>query len=257
MGMGTVIGPAIGGLLSGYALSLPLFIGAGISFIAFILILTILPESLEKVLASEQTRLSFPDFIRTSISKHGGLVLLLIFIASLSQTGLQGITGLYMVDKFSMNSTQVGIVWMALASVLVIAQGILIGFFTDKIPEKALIKAGLFGGAGCLFGITLTRGFVSILLVLSLFALSASLTVPTLNSNLSKVGEANKGALMGMASTVRSLSKVVGALLLGYLYEKNIELPYIKWSVGRFNRCGALFHMERRKETNIGLLSIL
>lgn len=116
---------------------------------------------------------------------------------------------------------------MALAAVLVIAQGVLVGFLADRIQEKTLIGIGLISGAACLLAMTLTRGFVSVIVVLCLFALTVALTVPTLNASLSKVAVDNKGALMGMASTVRSLSKVVGPLLFGYLYEINIELPYI------------------------------
>lgn len=92
MSIGTVIGPVIGGVLSEYFLSLPFFVGAGISLVAFTLILTALPESMDKV-SSEKAKLPIPDFIRQSISKHAMIVLLLIFIASLCQTGLQGITG--------------------------------------------------------------------------------------------------------------------------------------------------------------------
>lgn len=227
MSIGTVIGPVIGGDLSGHSLALPFFVGAGISLIAFILILTILPESLTKEQKPENERQSSLLFLRDTLGKHAWTVLILIFIASFCQTGLQGITGLYMVDKFSLNSTQVGIVWMALAAVLVVAQGVLVGYLAERFQEKKLIGIGLISGASCLFAMTLTRGFVSVIVVLCLFALTVALTVPTLNASLSKVADNNKGALMGIASTVRSLSKVVGPLLFGYLYEVNIELPYI------------------------------
>ncbi|MGO0943657.1 hypothetical protein ACTPD5_20590, partial [Clostridioides difficile] len=40
--------PSLGGILAGYSLALPFFTGAGISFIAFLLILTLLPESIER-----------------------------------------------------------------------------------------------------------------------------------------------------------------------------------------------------------------
>src|SRR5512134_2339745 len=45
MGVGIVIGPLLGGFLSADSLSLPFFIGAGLAFAAFILVIMILPES--------------------------------------------------------------------------------------------------------------------------------------------------------------------------------------------------------------------
>ena len=230
MSVGTVIGPVIGGVLSGYSLSLPFFVGGGIAFVAFLLILVMLPESLTRVHKSEHQRFAI-SALQSILTSRAGMVLVLIFIASFCQTGLQGITGLYVVDKFGLNPRQVGFLWMALAGVLVIGQGFLLGPLSNRISEKILICTGLAGGAVCLFAMTLTGGYISVLIVLCAFALTVALTVPTLNASLSKATDQNKGALMGMASTVRSLSKVVGPLLFGYMYEASIELPYVGGAV--------------------------
>lgn len=48
MGVGIMLGSLFGGILAGYSLALPFFTGAGISFIAFLLIVTVLPESIER-----------------------------------------------------------------------------------------------------------------------------------------------------------------------------------------------------------------
>ena len=48
MSIGVMLGPLFGGILAGYSLALPFFTGAGISFIAFLLIVTVLPESIER-----------------------------------------------------------------------------------------------------------------------------------------------------------------------------------------------------------------
>lgn len=226
MSVGTVIGPVIGGVLSGVSLSLPFFVGGGIALIAFLLILLMLPESLTRVHEADHKTFALSSLYRI-FKSHAGMVLILIFIASFCQTGLQGITGLYVVDKFALNPSQVGFLWMALAGVLVIGQGFLLGLLSGKVSEKILICTGLAGGAICLFAMTMTSGYTSVLTVLCLFALNVALTVPTLNASLSNVSAQNKGALMGMSSTIRSLSKVVGPLLFGYMYEASIELPYM------------------------------
>ena len=231
MSTGTVVGPLIGGTLSGISIALPFFVGAAVSFAAFILILTILPESLAEKTGGRRGRNVARRSYRGMLGGQVRFILSLIFIASFCQTGLQGITGLYVVDKFSLSSAQVGVVWMSLAAVLVIAQGVLVGRLAGLVPEKLLIAAGLGGGAVCLLAVTMTRGFGSIMVVLCLFALTAALTVPTLNAGLANTAGINKGALMGLASTVRSLSKVVGPLLFGYLYEMKMELPYIGGSI--------------------------
>ena len=227
MSVGVMMGPLLGGILAGYSLALPFFTGAGISFIAFLLILTLLPESIERSGLTEKRKpFDFSD-LKSKIFGSAGMVLILIFVVHFCQTGLQGITGLYVVDKFGFSTKQVGVIWMALAGILIVVQGFLTGPLAKKIGEKRLILIGMFCKALVAFAMVLTTGFVSVLVVFGLFAVSSAITVPTLNATLSKTDNQHKGTLMGFASTAGNLSKVIAPLLTGYLYESNIELPYI------------------------------
>jgi DHA1 family multidrug resistance protein-like MFS transporter len=237
MSVGVMIGPLLGGVLAGYSLALPFFTGAGISFIAFILIVTLLPESIERSAQPHKRKsLDFSN-LRSMVLGPAGIILILIFVVHFCQTGLQGITGLYFVDKFGFTTGQAGIVWMVLAVVLILVQTFLTGPLERKTGDKLLILIGVFGKALVAFAMILTSGFVSVLVVFSLFAVSFAITAPTLNASLSKVANQQKGTLMGFAGTAGNLSKVVAPLLAGYLYESNIELPYI--SMGAIALIGA------------------
>lgn len=231
MSVGVMLGPLLGGVLAGYSLALPFFTGAGISFIAFILIITLLPESIERSVQSHKKESFDFSYLRSMVLGPAGIILMIVFVVHFCQTGLQGITGLYVVDKFGFTTRQVGVVWMVLAGVLIVVQGFLTGPLEKKAGEKRLILIGVFSKALVSFAMVLTSGFVSVLVVFSLFAVSSAITVPTLNASLSKVANEHKGTLMGFASTAGNLSKVVAPLLAGYLYESNIELPYIVMGV--------------------------
>ena len=206
---------------------LPFFTGAGISFIAFLLIVTVLPESIERS-GYPHKKDSF-DFLalKSMLLGPAGVILILIFIVNFCQTGLQGITGLYVVDKFGFTTGQVGVVWMVVAGVLIVVQGFFTGPLENKTGDKLLILIGIFCKAMVAFAMVLTSGFISVLVIFGLFAVSSALTVPTLNASLSKEANQRKGILMGFASTAGNLSKVIAPLLAGYLYERSIELPYI------------------------------
>ncbi|WP_167624388.1 MFS transporter [Flavonifractor plautii] len=227
MSVGVMLGPLFGGILAGYSLALPFFTGAGISFIAFLLIVTVLPESIERS-GYPHKKDSF-DFLalKSMLLGPAGVILILIFIVNFCQTGLQGITGLYVVDKFGFTTGQVGVVWMVVAGVLIVVQGFFTGPLENKTGDKLLILIGIFCKAMVAFAMVLTSGFISVLVIFGLFAVSSALTVPTLNASLSKEANQRKGILMGFASTAGNLSKVIAPLLAGYLYERSIELPYI------------------------------
>jgi len=226
MGVGVVLGPLAGGLLSENSLSLPFFVGAGLALVAFLLVVFVLPES-HRPQAGAASRAAFraADLRRTLLSP-AGVLLLLVFILSFGLTSFQGITGLYVVDKFGFGTRQVGAIWMVMGAVMILGQGILVGPLTRRYGEPRMIFAGLAGGALGFAGLSLAVNFLTTLLALGLFTLALTLSGPALNAYIASFGGERQGALMGLNSAAGSLGKVGGPLWAGYLYEVNIEYPY-------------------------------
>lgn len=227
MGIGVVAGPLLGGWLSTGSLSLPFFVGAGLAFVSFLLVIAILPESHAPRPSAEQTAPITRDGLRALFFSPAGILLLLIFIMSFGLTGFQGITGLYVVDKFDFTTTQVGAIWMIMGGMLIVVQGALIGPLTKKFGEMALIAAGLVGGALGFLGMSLAADYATTLLAVAVFTLALALTGPALNAAISAYAGERQGMLMGLNSAAGSLGKVAGPLWAGYLYEANIEYPYL------------------------------
>jgi DHA1 family multidrug resistance protein-like MFS transporter len=227
MGVGIVIGPLLGGFLSSDSLSLPFFIGAGLAFIAFLLVIAILPESrVSEPATATQARLTLTALRQTFLSPVG-ILLLLIFVMSFGLTSFQGITGLYVIDKFAFSTKQVGVIWMVMGGTLIVVQGILTGPITKRFGEAFLIRAGLVGGALGFIAMSIAVDYITTLLALGFFTLALALIGPTLNAYISRFAGAHQGTVMGLNSAATSLGRVIGPLWAGYLYEINIEFPYI------------------------------
>lgn len=238
MGIGIVIGPLMGGYLSAQGLSLPFFIGAGMAFVAFGLVISILPESGRKGNATEPQRPALPKekdrpwavFLpaaRQILLGPAGAVLLLIFVMSFGMANFQGIVGLYVVDRFAFDTRQVGSLWMVMGGVLIVGQGVLTGPLTRKLGELALIRIGLMGGVVGFVLMILAAGYLPTLLALGFFILALALMGPALNAYISRFGGERQGALMGLNSAATSMGRVLGPLLAGYLYETNLIYPYL------------------------------
>jgi len=228
MGVGVVIGPLLGGFLSSDALALPFFVGAGLAFLAFLLVIFVLPESHRpQTTAGAKGTLSMA-VIRQTFSGPSGVLLSLVFVMSFGLTSFQGIAGLYGVDKFAFSTQQVGGMWMVLGAVMIVAQGLLTGPMTRRFGELPVIGGGLAGGAAGFLGMSLAGGYGSTLLALGLFALAMALCGPVLNAAVSRFAGERQGTVMGMTSAANSLGRVIGPLWAGYLYDINIEYPY--WS---------------------------
>jgi MFS transporter, DHA1 family, multidrug resistance protein len=236
VGLGVILGPLLGGLLSTDSLSLPFFIGSALAFIALLLVIFLLPESRPASLRTKEGTPSYElptaprtrvldIYLRTLLSPAGTL-LLLVFIMSFGMTNFQGMIGLYVVDKFAFNTKQVGTVWMVMGFIMIIAQGFLVGPLTKKLGDLTLIRIGLLGGAIGFVLVALAVDYTTTLLALGFFILSLALIGPALNSYLSGFAGENQGTVMGMNSAANSLGRVVGPLWGGYLYDINIEYPF-------------------------------
>jgi DHA1 family multidrug resistance protein-like MFS transporter len=227
MGVGIVIGPLLGGFLSTDSLSLPFFIGAGLAFAAFVLVISILPESHTHLSATDnRTRLT-REALRQTFLSPVGILLLVILIMSFGLTSFQGITGLYVVDKFHFDTRQVGAIWMVMGGMLILVQGALTGPMTERFGEAFLIRAGLVGGALGFIAMSLAVNYATTLVALGFFTLALALIGPALNAYISRFAGERQGAVMGLNSAATSLGRVIGPLWAGYLYEVNIEFPYL------------------------------
>ncbi len=263
VGVGVILGPLMGGLLSTDSLSLPFFVGSGLAFLALLLVILLLPESKPassstgelvpfNTSASHLTDESAPpnrenpndkadsarsgathpprsrtrDIYLRVILSPAGILLLLIFIMSFGMTNFQGMIGLYVVDKFAFNTKQVGAIWMVMGIVLILVQGGLTGPLSKKLGELTLIRLGLFGGAIGFVLVALAFDYITTLLALGFFILTLALIGPALNSYISAFAGEHQGTVMGLNSAMTSLGRVVGPLWGGCIYDINIEYPF-------------------------------
>ena len=225
-GVGVVIGPLLGGLLSTNSLSFPFFIGAGLALIAFVLVITILPESRSQQSSSKQSGVSF-GILREIFVGPIGILLLLIFVMSFGLTAFQGITGLYVIDKFAFDTRQVGSIWMVMGATMIAVQGAFTGPLTRRLGEPLLIRIGLVGGSLGFLGMTRAVDYLTSLLALGAFTAALALIGPALNAHISTYAGERQGTIMGMNSAATSLGRVAGPLWAGYLYEIDIDYPFL------------------------------
>jgi MFS transporter, DHA1 family, multidrug resistance protein len=243
MGVGVVLGPLFGGLLSTGSLSLPFFIGAGMAFLALLLVFFFLPEShpaqARAGAGQAQGKKRVETFWRWAVLKpiflsQAGMLLLLIFIISFGMTNFQGIVGLYAIDQFNFDTRQVGAIWMVFGIVMIVSQGVLTGRLSKRFGEVNVIRAGLLIGTLGFFALLLVEGFVPFLLATGLFVLAIALIGPALNACISMFGGEHQGALMGLNTASASLGRVFGPLWAGFIFDINHTYPFISGGVVLF-----------------------
>lgn len=235
VGLGVVLGPLFGGLLSTDSLSLPFFVGSGLALLSLILVWFLLPESHppEERTATAEPRENFwrRDLLQGLLLGPVGMLMLLIFIIAFGMTNFQTVVGLYVVQRFAFDTRQVGAIWMVLGGVMIVSQGALTGWLTKKFGDLAVIKISMLLGAVGFGALLLANGFVPFLLATGFLILAIALIGPALNSHLSAYGGEHQGALMGLNTAFASLGRVAGPLWAGIIFDVNLYYPFVSGAV--------------------------
>jgi DHA1 family multidrug resistance protein-like MFS transporter len=231
MGLGMVLGPALGGILGSGSLSTPFFLTAAVCLVTLVLVLLFLPESLPQEARRRATVHIAPGAqVRAlwgELFGPLGVLLLMAFLVSFGLTNFQGIFGYYALKKFGYGTEEVGWILTVVGFVAALTQGLLTGPLTKRWGEAAVIKATLLASA-VTFGLLLVpNNLVSVLIATGLFTLPNALLRPAVISLTSKQAGTRQGAAMGLNNSFNSLGRVVGPVWAGFVFDIDYNLPYL------------------------------
>jgi DHA1 family tetracycline resistance protein-like MFS transporter len=223
---GFVLGPVLGGFLGEISPRAPFWFAAGLSGVAFLYGLLVLPESLapEKRMAFSWKRAN-PFGALKLLRSHTELFGLasVNFLLYFAHHVFSAVFVLYAGDRYGWGPWQVGLV-LALVGVLdMTVQGLLVGPAVKRFGDRAVMVFGLFGGAvgiACM-GLAPTGWlFAAAMIPNALWGLS----MPTLQSLMTRlVSESEQGQLQGANMSVASIAGVVSPLFFGAVYAATVQ----------------------------------
>lgn len=229
-GIGTIFGPALGGLLADLGLSAPFFFAAGMSLFSVVLIAAFLPESLDK---SNRVDRSSPAQLMDikawwhALSSPIGPLLVQAFIVMAGLTFFFGIFGLYALERFDYGTREVGVVFSVLGLMMALGQGLLVGPLTKRWGDIIIMKIGfLLSGAG-LLAMMLADRFWLLLVSTAFFSLANALVSPAVSALTSKRTRIEQGVTMGLNNAFGSLGRIFGPPLGGVVFDLDWRFPFI------------------------------
>ena len=231
MGVGMVLGPGIAGWLATYSLSAPFFLAAGLSLLALVFILLVLPESLPAEKRAQTIGgINGPQLkeLWRALFTPIGFLLVLAFLVSFGLTNFESVFGLYAYASYGYGPQQVGGLLTFIGLVSAIVQGGLTGPFTRRWGEVRVIKISLLGSAVGFALMVLADSFVGVLLTTGFFVTSNAMLRPSVSSLISRRATLGQGVAMGLNNAFMSLGRSVGPLWAGFIYDINLSYPY--WS---------------------------
>jgi MFS transporter, DHA1 family, tetracycline resistance protein len=230
-GLGFIFGPPFGGLLSRFGtergLEPNLFPGiaaAMLSAIALAVAFSALRESKPPDLQPRSGPLPHLDSqVWSMIFRHPLLpmvfgCLTLIIVAF---SGMEPIVTLHAANQFRFTPYELGMFFAFMGIVVAVVQGGLIGRITRTFGEPRTVVIGAASLALGLLIIPLIGQPGYLYAAALLIALGQGLCYPSLTSMVSKASPPEQmGSMLGISSSLGSLSRVIGPLLAGTLYDR-------------------------------------
>jgi DHA1 family tetracycline resistance protein-like MFS transporter len=223
-GLGFVFGPFIGGVLSGWGISVPFFFAATLTFANAIMLLFLLPETVTKDhparnTAGESFLLRLSQALKNS---QLSLVILMNFLLVTAFSIMTTVFALFTQYRFGYDVQHNGYLFFFIGVIAVIIQGGLFGKLANLFGEKSLLIVGslmlVFSLVALPFAGRQMFGLKGLLVNLFFLAVGNSLIVPSISSLASKSANAGEqGIALGASQSAASLARAVGPVIGGWL----------------------------------------
>jgi DHA1 family tetracycline resistance protein-like MFS transporter len=225
-GIGSLLGPSLGGLLATINDRVPFLVAAGLLLLTLLWGYVALPESLEhthRVATISLSELNPLQQLGSALRWTNVRWLLLAWFLYAFPVGmLQATATVFMKDSLGFNVTQAGLVITALGAVDILVQGVLVGWFLTKLGNIRLALMGLLlvSLSYLVIGSIAFLALPALLVTgIMLFAGAGSLVENAVRSLISQmVGRHEQGRASGATQSLQSLGWVIGPLLAGFLY---------------------------------------
>ncbi|CCN37795.1 putative TETRACYCLINE-EFFLUX TRANSPORTER [Vibrio nigripulchritudo SO65] len=219
--IGLVAGPALGGWLSQYSLTLPLYVLSIFPVIAWIFIKIRLPETQTNIVPPANTISFFDPRLRFPA--------IAMFICMFAVITAQIIIGFLVLDRIRDTAEETaqlsGIVLTITGITLVITQGML-----AKSQGNLLLKSCIIGPIAAVAGLCIVSVAHSALALIAgyvFMAFGLGLLFPTIQAiTANSVGKDEQGAAAGTISAVQGLSSILVPIIATVLYQSNQSFPY-------------------------------
>ncbi|MBI2429515.1 MAG: MFS transporter [Ignavibacteriales bacterium] len=227
-GIGFILGPLVGGILSTVSHAFPFYAAGTMALINGIVAFFVLEESNH---SRNTTKLTYNPIrpLVTAYRSHSIRALYFIwFLFCMSFVIVQSIFALFAQQVFGFGSFETGIFFTTIGVIIAVNQLVLLNkFWTKRFSEKQLETIMLsFVIVGLLSMATekIALYYISFLLI---GTSQAIMRIVMSNQAISKADPIKKGEIMGIMASMMTAAMVIGPILGGYLFEMKTWLPFI------------------------------
>ncbi|MFN2432675.1 MAG: MFS transporter [Gemmatimonadota bacterium] len=228
-GMGFVVGPALGAVLSRWGFAVPGFVAAGLCAANFLVALRWLPESLPRERRRPVRGRSAAGAPRWRWS-GARPVLAILFLSTAAFSVLYPVFPLFVDQRFGFGPLEAGILFSVVGLVAAAIQGGALGRLARRVGERRLLASGvaLMGIGLALLPLATSVGGLAA--ALAPVAFGFAVTTPLAQTFLSRLApEEEQGGSLGAGHAAASLARACGPLAGGWLFQ-HLGAPAPFWA---------------------------
>jgi multidrug resistance protein len=226
-GMGFIFGPAIGGVLSHFGPAVPMWSASALCGTNLVAAWWLLPES-RSAGGQRQGIGRIEAFRRAFADRRLILLLALYFIVTAAFSAFEATFALFSERQFGYTAATIGYLFAFIGTTLAFVQGVLVGRVVKRVGEARLIPMAI-AVIGLGIGLVpLASSVPGLLLAIGTLAVGMGFNGPALSSMVSRLTHADdQGGMLGLASSLASLGRVVGPAWGGFLFDQfGMTVPY-------------------------------
>ncbi len=224
-GVGFIVGPVLGGILSNsnlvswFDLTTPFWFAAILSAVNACLVYFVVGETNHHLRGQivSWTK-GFYDIVRAYSMKSLRPVFATNFFFNAGITFVATFFSVYLIDRFQM--TQVGVgYFIGYAGIwIVVSQAFVVPFLSRRYEEVTLLRISLIAGSAAIFAFYLPNSIVSLGIVGACFALTNGISMALLPSLASvRAPEDIQGEILGINTSVQAVAQATPPILAGFL----------------------------------------
>nr|WP_286672289.1 MFS transporter [Cohnella hashimotonis] len=226
VGVGTVIGPTLGGVLAKLDYAAPLYFGAVITLLNVAYGYFFMPESLDKnrrLKAIPLVRLNpFAQLASLLSMKSLSRLLISAFLLWVPNGSLQAVFSQFTLDTFNWKPATIGLLFSIMGVQDILSQSLIMPKLLKKRSDKQIAIIGMSAelvGYG-MFAVSALFSFYPLFIAgMFVFGFGDSIFGPSFNGMLSKsVDSSEQGRIQGGSQSIQALARMIGPIIGGQVY---------------------------------------
>lgn len=229
---GFIIGPGIGGFLAEYGVRVPFYAAAVAGLAAALITAIILPESLpadkrKQIAAVQDSQPNLLAQLLRSYREPYFISLVIVFVMSFGLANYETIFGLFVDHKFGFTPKDIAYIITFGSIAGAVVQATIFGWILNRFGEKRVISVCLIMAGLFILLTLLASGFWTVFAATFFVFLSIDILRPAIGTQMSKMAADQQGYVAGLNSAFTSLGNIAGPALAGFLFDVNLNYPYI------------------------------